>query len=77
MRTLAAADREGLMAAMTYYVALAFKRSEENGEVVACDPKRGTQLRASDPDGWVLGDAGRTLRSHRVLPYRRSGSWRL
>jgi hypothetical protein len=32
-------DREGLMAAMTYYVALAFKRSEDNGEVVACDPK--------------------------------------
>jgi hypothetical protein len=30
---------KGLMAAMTYYVALAFKRSEDNGEVVACDPK--------------------------------------
>jgi hypothetical protein len=27
------------MAAMTYYVALAFKRSEDDGEVVACDPK--------------------------------------
>lgn len=27
------------MASMTYYVALAFKRSEDNGEVVACDPK--------------------------------------
>jgi hypothetical protein len=27
------------MAAMTYHVALAFKRSEDNGEVVACDPK--------------------------------------
>ena len=27
------------MVAMTYYVALAFKRSEDNGEVVACDPK--------------------------------------
>ena len=26
------------MAAVTYYVALAFKRSEDNG-VVACDPK--------------------------------------
>jgi hypothetical protein len=38
MRTLAA-DREGLMTTMTYYVALAFKRSEDNGEVVACDPK--------------------------------------
>ncbi len=24
---------------MTYYVALAFKRSEDNGDIVACDPK--------------------------------------
>jgi hypothetical protein len=24
---------------MTYYVALAFKRSEENGDIVACEPK--------------------------------------
>ena len=27
------------MADVTYYVALAFKRSEENGDIVACDPK--------------------------------------
>jgi hypothetical protein len=27
------------MAAMTYYVALAFKRSEEGSDIVACDPK--------------------------------------
>jgi hypothetical protein len=27
------------MSAITYYVALAFKRSEDNGDVVACDPK--------------------------------------
>jgi hypothetical protein len=27
------------MATMTYFVALAFKRSEEGGEIVACDPK--------------------------------------
>jgi hypothetical protein len=27
------------MASTTYYVALAFKRSEENGDIVACDPK--------------------------------------
>ena len=26
------------MATMTYYVALAFKRSEDGGEIVACDP---------------------------------------
>jgi hypothetical protein len=27
------------MATMTYYVALGFKRSEDGGEIVACDPK--------------------------------------
>ena len=27
------------MAATTYYVALAFKRSEDNGDILACDPK--------------------------------------
>jgi len=27
------------MATMTYYVALAFKRSEDGGDIVACDPK--------------------------------------
>ena len=27
------------MGAMTYYVALAFKRSEEGGDIIACDPK--------------------------------------
>ena len=27
------------MAAMTYYVALAFKRSEDGGDIIACDPK--------------------------------------
>ena len=33
------------MATMTYYVALAFKRSEEDGNIVACDPK---EARSSD-----------------------------
>ena len=33
------------MAMMTYYVALAFKRSEEGQEIVACDPK---EARSSD-----------------------------
>jgi hypothetical protein len=27
------------MAAVTYYVALVFKRSEDGGEIVACDPR--------------------------------------
>ena len=33
------------MATMTYYVALAFMRSEEDGEIVACEPK---EARSSD-----------------------------
>jgi hypothetical protein len=33
-------DKKGcLMPTMTYYVALGFKRSEDGGEIVACDPK--------------------------------------
>jgi hypothetical protein len=32
------------MAAMTYYVALAFVRSEEGGDIVACDPKEARSL---------------------------------
>ena len=27
------------MGTMTYYVVLAFKRSEDGGDIVACDPK--------------------------------------
>jgi hypothetical protein len=27
------------MGTMTYYVALAFKKSDDSGEIVACDPK--------------------------------------
>jgi hypothetical protein len=33
------------MPTMTYYVALAFTRSEEDGEIVACEPK---EARSSD-----------------------------
>jgi hypothetical protein len=33
------------MATMTYYVALAFMRSQEDGEIVACEPK---EARSSD-----------------------------
>jgi hypothetical protein len=37
------------MGTMTYYVALAFMKSDDGGEIVACDPKRGAELRAGDP----------------------------
>ena len=33
------------MGTMTYYVALAFKRSEDGGDIIACDPK---EARSSD-----------------------------
>jgi hypothetical protein len=39
------------MATMTYYVALAFKRSEEGGDIVASDPKGGAERRAGDSGG--------------------------
>jgi hypothetical protein len=35
----AANDRELRLATVTYFVALAFKWSEEGGDIVACDPK--------------------------------------
>jgi hypothetical protein len=34
-----------MMGTMTYYVALAFNRSEDGGDIVACDPK---EARSSD-----------------------------
>ena len=39
LRRWGVGDGKTSMAAMTYYVALAFKRSEENGDIVAGDPK--------------------------------------
>ena len=60
------------MAAMTYYVALAFKRSEENGDIVAGDPKGSTSgFRASDQDGRHISGGRRTLR--RFAAFSRTG----
>jgi hypothetical protein len=59
------------MAAMTYYVALAFKRSEDVGDIVACDPKEARSA-ASVPHSRITGEDDRVLRSHRVLADRRS-----
>jgi hypothetical protein len=39
MRRWGVGEEEIRMAAMTYYVALAFRRSEDNGDIVTCDPK--------------------------------------
>ena len=65
------------MAAVTYYVALAFKKAEDDGgDIVACDPRRhAAQTKQSE---WLPHwRGGRTLRSHRVLADGRSGAWRL
>ena len=65
------------MPTMTYYVALAFKRSEEGGDIVACDPKEARSSEQAIRLAVSLATQEGHCRSHRVLPYRRSGSWRL
>jgi hypothetical protein len=50
------------MAAMTYYVVLAFRRSEENGDIVAGDPNEAR----SGQDGRHISGGRRTLRRHSV-----------
>jgi hypothetical protein len=67
---------EAQMGTMTYFVALAFKRSEDNGDIVACDPKEARSAEQAIRS-WFVGGGGRTLRSHRVLAHRRPGSGRL
>jgi hypothetical protein len=64
------------MGTTTYYVALAFVRSED-GDIVACEPKEVRSAenpfaRPKDPRG-----DGRALRGHRVLANCRSGARRL
>lgn len=48
------------MAAVTYYVALAFMRSEDSGDIVACDPKeaRGSDLAIRMAGSLVEGHCG-------------------
>ena len=57
------------MAAVTYYVALAFKKTEDDGgEIVACDPTGGTERRSSNPNGGLVSrrrkDIAEPSRSH-------------
>jgi hypothetical protein len=55
------------MSAVTYYVALAFKRSEDNGDIVACDPK---EARSADQAIRIAGSLAVSFRrlSIRVGP---------
>ena len=61
------------MATMTYYVALAFMRSQEEGEIVACEPK---EARSSDQAIRMAGTmaAMEGQRGHRVFPDRGPGA---
>lgn len=64
------------MGVMTYYVALAFKRSEDGGDIVACDPKEARSLEQAIRMAASLaveeGHCGAI-----ALADRRSGSWRI
>jgi hypothetical protein len=46
------------MAAMTYYVALAFKRSEDGGDIVADDPKEARSAEQAIRIAIGCGDPG-------------------
>jgi hypothetical protein len=55
MRGWGGDDAEALMASTTYYVALAFKRLDDNGDIVACDPKEESWARESGQvDKWIF-----------------------
>ena len=57
------------MPAVTYYVALAFKRSEEDGNIVAWDPKEVRSAEEAIKMACLVGHNGRTLRSHSVFAH--------
>jgi hypothetical protein len=63
------------MAAVTYYVALAFKKAEDDGgDNVACDPREARNSEQAIRMAASYG--GRTLRSRSVLSHWRSVVWR-
>jgi hypothetical protein len=58
------------MAATTYYIALAFKRSEENGDIVACDPN---EARSADHAIRLAGSLAREEGHCGAIAFSRSG----
>jgi hypothetical protein len=58
------------MATMTYYVALAFKRSEEGGEIVACEPK---EARSSEQAIRMAGSLARMEEHCGAIAFSRTG----
>jgi hypothetical protein len=58
------------MGTMTYYVALAFKRSEEGGDIVACDPK---EARSSEQAIRIAGSLASTEGHCGAIAFSRTG----
>jgi hypothetical protein len=59
------------MGTMTYYVALAFKRAEDDGgDIVACDPK---EARSSDQAVRMAGSLARTAGHCGAIAFSRTG----
>jgi hypothetical protein len=58
------------MGTMTYYVALAFMRSEDGGDIVACDPK---EARSSDQAISMAGSMARMEEHCGAIAFSRTG----
>ena len=70
MRKSVADDWELRLATMTYHVALAFKRSEEGGDVIACDPK---EARSSDQAIRMAGSLAKMEGHCGAIAFSRTG----
>jgi hypothetical protein len=58
------------MATMTYYVVLAFRRSEDGGDIVACDPK---EARSSDQAFRMAGSLAKMEGHCGAIAFSRTG----
>jgi hypothetical protein len=58
------------MAVMTYYVALAFKRSEDGGDIVACDQK---EARSSEQAVRMAGSLAKMEGHCGAIAFSRTG----
>jgi hypothetical protein len=58
------------LATVTYFVALAFKRSEEGGDIVACDPK---EARSSDQAIRMAGSLAKMEGHCGAIAFSRTG----
>jgi hypothetical protein len=62
------------MGTVTYYVALAFMKSDDSGEIVACDSREARSSEYAIRLATSLAKAERALRSHRVFADSRPGA---